>query len=475
MSLEATHQQASDPPSVRSGGLSPLLIGVIVLLALAPLPFGSVAPLWKNVLASASLSLFVLFVISRRTTLTWPPHGMTSLTWAAALFVGVCVWIWVQTWSITPDTWHHPAWLIASQALNTPVTGSISINPAATLTDLLSLLGVAAVFAIVLYEARTPLQARRLLAALALIAFAYALYGLIIFLSGNGWVAWAPKRHYTDALSSTLVNRNSYGVFAGLGIACATALLASALAPMVAGRMRQKERLSRTLSYLAGRGGFWLLAILLGISALLLTGSRAASAASFVGLAALLTLYLGARRAGTATLVIGALIAVTIGALFVDLSGDLLIERIETAGKSTSVRLEIYDLLYIAIPDHFWLGAGYGAFEDAFRLYAGLFKELGPNFHAAHSIYLEAAFELGVPAAVALFASVGICVVLCARAITIRRRDRVFPALALAATLIVGLQGLIDFAVQTPSISAFYAAILGIGVAQATSRTNTKG
>ena len=439
-------------------------------MALAPLPFGSVPPLWKNILSSASLGLLAAFLGLRARTVAWPAHGITLLAWASALFCLACVWIWIQTLSITPGAWHHPAWTIASEALDRPLDGSVSINPSGTVTDLISLLGVAAVFLIAVFEGRDPQQARRLVVAVALIGFAYAIYGLVVFFSGNEWVAWSPKRFYADSLSSTFVNRNSYGVFAGLATLAAVALLTTGLAAATARHKRMQDRLESWLQFVSGYGGIWLLAVLTGLTAQLLSASRAANAASLVGIAVFLAIYLAVRRTKAPILLTSLLLSTLLVTGFFMLSGDVLSDRLQMSDGTLETRADIYELTLIAINDHFWLGAGYGAFEDAFRLYSGLFDGFGPAFSAAHSVYLETIFELGVPAAIGLFLSVAICVYVCARGIFVRRRDRMYPALAISATLIVGLQGIVDFAIQTPSIATLYAVILGLGVAQSTSR-----
>ncbi|GAB5504380.1 MAG: O-antigen ligase family protein [Pyruvatibacter sp.] len=368
-----------------------------------------------------------------------------------------------------PSSWHHPAWTIASEALGVPVQSTISINPAGAPAALFSLLGTAAIFVVALYEGRDSRKARRLLEALAIIGLFYAVYGLVIYLTGNDLVAWAEKRYYPNSLSSTFVNRNTYGVFAGLGTLCAIALLVSAISSFLSHETRRADRLPALMSYLTGKGAIWLLAALVGTSALLLTGSRAANAAGLLGFMALLLVYLSARRASIKTISLGIILSLITGFLFVLLSGEFLFDRLEQADGTLGGRSQIYELVLIAISDHLWLGSGYGSFEDVYRLYAGLAPQFGPNMKSAHSVFLELTLELGLPIAIVFFASISICVGMCAYGVFKRRRDRIFPALAVAATLLVSLQGAVDFAVQTPAVAGVFATLLGIGVAQSTS------
>lgn len=453
----------------RSWDMTPWLFGVVVLLALAPLPFGSVPPIWKNVLSGTSLLLFAAFIAVRGRRISWPPHGNGLLTWSAILFGAVCLWMAFQAAPFAPTAWHHPAWQIAGEALEQDLAGSISLDPGATIEDLISLLGVAAVFAIVVIETREASKARALFAAVGAIAFLYAVYGLVVFLTGNETVAWVEKRHYTESLSSTFVNRNTYGVYAGLGLLAATALLVSHLAPIIRSRQRRNDKWRAALSYLFGAGGMWLVSMIVGASALLLTGSRAATTASAVGFVALLAMYLALRRATAASVTLGITIILATSVSLFLLSGDLLFDRLTKLEDNWKDRNAIYELVFVAIDDHFWLGAGYGAFDDVFRIYAGLADTFGRNIQAAHSVFLEVILELGAPAASLLFWSVGLLVYSCLRGLVARQRDRIFPVVAIAATLLVSIQGAVDFGIQTPALTTLYAVLLGAGVAQSTS------
>ena len=82
-------------------------------------------------------------------------------------------------------------------------------------------------------------------------------------------------------------------------------------------------------------------------------------------------------------------------------------------------------------------------------------------------------FELGVPAALALFASIGGLALMCLRGWRRRHRDWVYPALGVAASVLVGIHALFDFSLQIPAVAILYACIMGIGCAQSrSSRTS---
>ena len=90
----------------------------------------------------------------------------------------------------------------------------------------------------------------------------------------------------------------------------------------------------------------------------------------------------------------------------------------------------------------------------------------GVHYDRAHNTWLENAFELGVPAALALYLALGGLVMTCLRGVTRRHRDWVYPATGVAASVLVGLHALLDFSLQLPAVAILYACIMGIACAQ---------
>lgn len=74
--------------------------------------------------------------------------------------------------------------------------------------------------------------------------------------------------------------------------------------------------------------------------------------------------------------------------------------------------------------------------------------------------------ELGLPAALALDAALFWLALIALKGVAERRRGRAFPALGVAATLLVGLHALVDFSLQIPAVAVLYAFIMGVAVAQ---------
>ena len=74
--------------------------------------------------------------------------------------------------------------------------------------------------------------------------------------------------------------------------------------------------------------------------------------------------------------------------------------------------------------------------------------------------------ELGIPAALMLFAAIGLLVWRCLIGGIQRYRDSHIPYIAFAASVLVALHATADFSLQIPGLTIVYAALLGIGVAQ---------
>ena len=118
------------------------------------------------------------------------------------------------------------------------------------------------------------------------------------------------------------------------------------------------------------------------------------------------------------------------------------------------------------VADRPWLGHGYGNFEEAFAQHRD--ERFTDRVDMAHNTYIEHLVELGVPATLLLYVGPLLLFGYCVRGVFVRRRDQLFPLVAVGATVLVALHALVDFSLQIPAVAVTYAALLGIGVAQST-------
>lgn len=440
----------------------------ILLLVLLPLPFGANRP-WASDLFGVLAGVLLLARLWAAPDRPAPTGAVPRLRLALAAlgFAVVAAWALLQIAPFTPLAWHHPLWLEAAHLLG-PTSGAISVDPGTTREALVRLLGYVAFFLLAFFAGRDRERAKVIVRALGLAALAYALYGLIAQSAGSTTILWFKKWAYEGFLTSTFVNKNSYATYAGLGFLCSLAMVRQRVKHIVI-----KDPVLAKASYAAAwfaslslRDYVYFLSPVLVLGALALTGSRGGVLSTLVGVVTLLITMAIFRRwpiKQWALLLTG---IAFIFSLFVMMGGDALLNRMQddAIGSDTATRLAAYELVKQAITDNPWLGFGLGSFDGAFRLYRDATLPLW--FQHAHNDYLEMMMDLGVPAALLLFLSIGLMVSCCLQGVLRRKRDAIYPSLAVAATALVATHSLMDFSMHIPAVAATYAVLLGLGVAQ---------
>jgi len=435
---------------------------LVALLVLAPLPLGSNREWSWTLCAFATAVMAILWSIR---ALARPADGSVTLPATAYVpFLLVCLWVMVQVSQHVPADWHHPVWRMAGEALGVELTGSISLAREDSLVALLRLLSYGLVFFVSLQLCADRRRAAVALQVIALAGLAYALFGLAAY-----WGDLEPRLWFRDDLPGQVVrgpfvNRNHFATYLGLCVLCALAGTYRGLAlrrnPVYSLPTGWRDEIEHFIL----RAWKPLAALLLMVSALILTHSRAGFGA-FVVAALVLTLAVTYRQkfAGPRSLAaITAAFAVTITAFV--LTSEILLQRMDQLGLDAPGRLNAYTLTLQGIDDNPWLGFGYGTFADSFRLYRD--GSLATHVDRAHNTYLENLFELGWPAAMLLFFAIARLAVMCLGGLRRRGRDWIYPATGLAATALVATHSLFDFSLQIPAIAITYAVIMGVACAQ---------
>ncbi len=473
---EATEDPIDAQSQFTSRSLAAIHWSVLIVVLVAPLPFASVSAwAWAPLaaLTATVMAGWAVLLAAGRIELAVSP---ARLAIPGLLFAGVVFWILVQMAPFTPTSWHHPVWRMAAPALNLPISGSITVDANETASALLRLLWYASIFWLALQTGRAGAVARRAFNALALAAFAYAAYGLIVQLSGAESVLWLKKTAYVGNLTSTFINRNSYAAYAGIGLISITAVIVRRLALSDLEDSKLGPRIANALNVLLARNWHLLLAWATVMTALILTNSRAGLVSSLFGLFAFLV-SLGLSRSlsrKVSTLLLAATATAVIA--FFMVSGDFVGKRIaDTSVENSRARIALYNLTLKAIGETPLLGTGYGT-------YARIFQTRRPNHwlfrkpvRKAHNTYLENALELGIPAALALTLSVALLAGLCFRGVRRRRRDGFYAAAGVGVSVLVGMHSMVDFSLQIPAVTASYVFIMGIACAQSWSSRKQVG
>lgn len=393
------------------------------------------------------------------------PVALNRVAFPAVLFVAICLWILLQASTWIPAWLENPIYLYGRETLNIDVPGSISINRPLTYIALLRLLTAGAVFWLFMQLSRAPQNAHRTIQAVAIIGMAYAIYGIIAFFVFPGTVLWLPKFAYTDSVTSSFINRNSYATYAGIGLVCSLACMFSAYArsESYVGRSILR-RIAQFIASTSGSAGWWLVGAFVLALALVRTGSRGGILASVLGITVLITVgFMRGRNANTA---VASLLGILAAGAAIFVFGDFFAGRLLVLGLNAADRLAVYWLTILSILDVPWKGYGYGTFEFVFPMYRDNSLSAVGIWDKAHNTYLEMVQGLGIPAALLFFAMVLILVWRCVHAALTRRSSATAALVATSSSVLVGLHSFVDFSMQIQAVALTWTALLGAGVAQ---------
>ncbi len=255
---------------------------------------------------------------------------------------------------------------------------------------------------------------------------AISAYGLVAWTVGHNPLL-AELEAYSDALEATFINRNAFALYAVFG-------LFASLGAWVSGQGGARG--------IVDGGWIWLSAAAICCVALILTGSRGGAGAGVVGLIILSGLL---ARGYWATGISGAAL---IGSFL--LSAGFL----RQTSDFEDVRFTVHQTVLARVLDAPFLGHGLGSFQDSFRATPGVEWRWGDWDHA-HQQYLETAYELGWPAAIALFAAI-----LLAAPKPVRGQP--LTAVALASLAAAATHAFVDFSLTIPAVTLTLALLLGV-------------
>ena len=437
----------------------------VFLVLLTPLPLGSVYPWSWGLLAvgiGTLLGVWCFRLLAGKAPLAVP----LTAVWPTLLpFFLVVGWIIVQLLPVTPETWHHPAWLWPATAFNAAPRSRITVDPAETIAALTRLITYGAIFWLALQYGRDRRAAQMMIKALVFAAVGFSLYGLVVELSESRMVLWFPKIAGEGELSSTFVNRNTFATYAGLALVCVSGLIIARVEGRMAHTDDFKDSVDRGIDAIIARSSSLIAGWLLIASALLLTHSRGGTFSSVVALASLVALYAYARAARREVIIGLATGAIVLLGAAVVVGSAGWQERFEALWSQPDDRGKLAVLALQGIEEQPLSGSGYGTFETYFTHRRQ--PDMETRYTKAHNTPLENAVELGLPAAAALVVIFVSIAVRTWRGARRRRRDAIYPCIGFSATVLVGVHSLLDFSLQIPAVTATYCLVAGIACAQA--------
>lgn len=423
--------------------------GIIAILLLSPLPFGSAVP-W----AQASLEVLV---------------AVTAAMWVTRMLVAGRLAV-----RVTPLLWPGVA-MLALIGVQFALPGG-SVSRYATWESLRLFAAYLAFLIVLSAYLVTPGRIVRLVSILVFWGVALASWGLVNRALGRELVLWLEKEWYRGRLVSTFVNANHQALyfaillFLALGMVLRPSRRAAAPgAGTVATSLRGVGPVARILF-----GGA---VIVLG-AALVLTASRGGIAAAVTGMLAVAILALLGRV--RSHVVVGLAASLGLFACYVSwLGAETLLNRFAVLAREPlgDLRWEIWRASLRIAAEAPILGVGLGTFQDAIIAYRpmGLSDRLYVDY--AHNDYLQLLAEAGGLGVLVL----GWATVAWLTFVVGRWRDRqdVFVRGlvmgGLGAVAAVGFHSTVDFGLHMSANALLFVAVLALLPAVVTLRAHRTG
>ena len=425
----------------------------LTAVSLAPLPFGSVEPIWIAVfgtMLATSLLLADLRSLDRQDAAALAP-----ILALVAVYGGIAC---LQVTTLLPA---HPIWTEAGRLIGeAPATLRLSVtawNPIVAMGN--SLVSVLT-FTVAYLHGRTRSGAEGILLVLGSVGCAYAVYGMLSWLVEPSMLLWRDKRAYLNSLTATFINANTAGSFFGI---CSVLWLSLSMASF-----RRREPPWRVGPLTLDRRHVGAAAFLVCLTTTVLTGSRAGTISCLAGLV-LAAWSCGhdvfpSRRARIAAFAVAVIALLS----FLETGGGVLAMRLQWAENLGDLsRFLIHAGALRAVIDHPVLGTGLGNFAAIYPLYRSPDMTEWFLTTRAHNTLLEVAVDVGLPYALALGSGwiwlwSGLL-----RACRTRTNGRLAPAAGLGVATVAMIHSTVDFPLQIPGFAIFCAAILGVAWAQA--------
>jgi hypothetical protein len=209
---------ANPPRSLALGITTDWVIFSLFVVGLAWIPFwlGSNRMIPWGINAVIFPGLAALYELSLLTRGTPHPVPLRQIRLSVVLFTTAVAWVILQNVTWMPAGWQHPIWQLASEVLDRPIAGSISVDRSLTALALLRLMTAASVFWLALQLGRDAARARCLIWFVVAIASVYTAVGILALgFMPNGRVF--ADLDASKVMTSTFVNQNHYVTYAGIG------------------------------------------------------------------------------------------------------------------------------------------------------------------------------------------------------------------------------------------------------------------
>lgn len=458
-----------------------ILIGVILLLVVAtmPIPYASNREFAWAPFAVIVGAIFLTHVYCLVTDVHDHYPVSASLVLAAAAMSVVLVWTALQSMPWFSSGISSVFIVLVPEALGRSLPNPVSVDAEATAQGFVKLAVYCAVFALAADLGRSARYARAATFTVIGATLVVAAYGFVMQATTHSCVALLVVKSPIEAsgscaFSGTFINSGNFATYAGMSCLVCIAHLHWLVLKSNNAQSGTRERWRIHLMVMGREGSAYLAALIILVSALVLSASRA-GLLSFI-LAAVLMITATSVAQGKNAGHVATWTGITIGlalSVLVAADGVVLLRYLDLFDRGDSNRIALFELAIKQIEARPWTGWGLGSFPTLYSIFQPPTVPL--VFDKTHNIYLENASDLGIPAALLLTLAVIALAIRCLRGLRERSRDLPYPAIAVGATILIGLQSLVDFGIQMPAVAVTFSTLLGVGWAQSWSSRRSSG
>jgi hypothetical protein len=437
---------------------------VCVVVALAPLPFGSVEPFWGAVwCVLLGLALFVGGQVSTDVKIH---AAILLLLLVVAAWCAVVALQYTVVGALLPagPGWDEAGRVLGDHALAPKVAAYGQIPIAAVVPPLALVLALLAGLVFGSEPSFTP----RIYSWAAIAGLAYAGYSIFAEITNPDMLLWRQKSAYIDAATGTFVNHNTAATFFGcIAIIWYLRVLREFRRRINISRWRDLEYVFVKLKKMERFQIGYAIAFFVVLATTFMTRSRAGSLLTVAALGAVTLLYFADELKSVRRMFIGAIALALLGALAIAAAGGQFTNEIETRGVFDAGRAQAWLSALAIVHDHPWIGTGLGTFASVFPAYRAPAGGIWGVWDRAHSTPIELMVEMGIPfATLVLTLWLGMLAVLL-RAALRRRSGRLYIIAGAGIAILASLHSMVDFSLQIPGFSVVCCVLTGASLAAA--------
>ncbi len=422
-----------------------LFVSYLALLVWAPIPLGSNRPWAWAILELWVFALAIWWLLDFARGKTQPSQALKGARPAllcASLWLG---YVWLQLLPLPPGLLQalSPEAARAHAAAAWPVATSaapLTLDQSGTLGGALKSAAYVAFFALSLALLDRPARIAVAAYTLVISGFAQAMYAGLSALSEGGASA-----------HGSFANRDHLAGYLVMCLSLGLGLLISNLTGEVSRSWKQFFR--NIIAWILSPRMLLRLALVVMVTALVLTHSRMGNTSFFVSLlvAGAIGLLLAKRATKSMVVLIASLIVIDIFIVGAYFGVQRVLDRIEQTTMQAEDRDEIAIDALRMWKDYPVFGSGLGSFQVVFPRYSQ--QDLGVLYTHAHNDYLQLAAETGV-VGITLLGLLVFTSLLAALRAQIMRHDPLMRAISFAAMMAIialGMHSAVDFNLQIPA------------------------